>query len=247
MNCTDFRLLLHAQLDGELDAASNLQLEQHLQACASCAAAKRSLQSLRSLLPTRELRYRAPDSLKRDVRQFIQDMKNEKSSPTRELQWLWKWLAFGATAFAVLTLVFRLPGISGRDPLLAEVISSHVRSLQVEHLTDVASSDQHTVKPWFDGKLDFAPGVKDFAAQGFPLVGGMLDYVGQRNVAALVYRRNKHLINVFVWPATQSVKLETVNRRGFSIVRGDVNGMHYCLVSDLNEKELNELAELVAK
>jgi len=167
MNCAEIRLLLHAHIDGELDAANSLELERHLKTCAACAAEKTALKSLRGAFQGGELNFRAPDSLKQDLRQFVRDLGGEVN-PRKAFdpQWLWKFLAFGATAFALLTLFLRPAGISGHDQLLDEVVSSHVRSLQVEHLTDVVSSDQHTVKPWFDGKLDFAPDVKDFAAQG---------------------------------------------------------------------------------
>jgi anti-sigma factor RsiW len=118
-----------------------------------------------------------------------------------------------------------------------------------EHLTDVASSDQHTVKPWFSGKLDFSPNVKDLATEGFPLVGGRLDYLHHRPVAALVYRRNKHLINVFVGPAASSSsrKGEFESPRGYSVLNRDIGGLHYCLVSDLNSRELAELANLLGR
>jgi len=147
----------------------------------------------------------------------------------------------------LLVIFLRPAGISAHDAFLNEVIASHVRSLQAEHLTDVVSSDQHTVKPWFDGKIDFAPDVKDFAAQGFPLVGGRLDYLDGRAVAALVYRHNKHFINVFVWPATDAMKPETEMRRGYAIINCATNGLHYCLVSDLNPTELGELAKLLGQ
>lgn len=243
MNCTEIRLLLHANADGELDAANSLQLERHLKTCAACAAENKSLQSLRADLRGGDLNFRAPDSLKKDVRQFVRDLdEGKKTRKEFNPQWFWKFIAFGATAFALLTIFLRPAGISEHDQLLDEVIASHVRSLQVEHLTDVISSDQHTVKPWFDGKLDFAPDVKDFAAQGFPLVGGRLDYLGGRAVAALVYRHNKHFINVFVWPSVDAMQPEAEVRRGYAIINCATNGLHYCLVSDLNETELRELA-----
>lgn len=250
MNCAESRRLLHAYIDDELDLVNGLALESHLKNCNGCAAEKKSLRSLRSAFRNSDLAYRAPDSLKKDLRQFVRDLKEEKNPRKNfDLQWLWKFFAFGATAYALLTLFLRPAGISEHDAFLNEVITSHVRSLQVEHLTDVISSDQHTVKPWFDGKLDFAPNVKDFASDGFPLIGGRLDYLNGRAVAALVYRHNKHLINVFIWPAKNSdpAKTQIENRLGYSVIYGSANAMNYCFVSDLNEKELAGLAELIEK
>lgn len=247
MNCAEIRKFLHAHADGELDIANSLELERHLKTCAACAAENNSLQSLRAALRDSGLAYCAPKSLHKKVWQITRPANEE--IPTREIswQWLWQWLAAGATALAVLTLILRPAGISEHDQLLNEAVAAHVRSLQAEHLTDVTSSDQHTVKPWFDGKLDFAPDVKDFAAQNFPLIGGRLDYLNSHAVAALVYRHNKHLINVFVWPLknSEAVKGGTENRRGYFLLNREANGLHLCLVSDLNEKELGELAELI--
>ncbi len=247
MNCTEARLLLHAHIDGELDAANSLEVGRHLKTCTACAAENASLQSLRTALRGADLNYQAPASLRTDVRQFMRDLEPEATRPAVQLQWLWKWLALGLAATALAVVSLRPTGISERDTQLNEVVASHVRSLQAEHLMDVASSDRHTVKPWFDGKLDFAPDVQDFAAQNFPLIGGRLDYLDGHAVAGLVYRRNKHLINVFVWPTTGPMKHETEARRGFSIIRFTAKGMHYCLVSDLNPTELGELAGLLEK
>ncbi len=245
MNCAEFRLLLHAHVDGELDAANSLEVERHLRTCAACVKEENSLRALRGALRDNDLRFRAPAALKQDIRLFVKELANERARGENRFQWIWKWLALTATAGAVLLLLLRPAGTSERDLLLDELVASHVRSLQVGHLTDVASTDQHTVKPWFDGKLDFAPTVKDYAAQGFPLIGGRLDYLGERNVAALVYRRNKHIINVFVWPGTGAQAFEAEKRRGFAIISGNAKGMHYCLVSDLNESELRQLAGLL--
>jgi anti-sigma factor RsiW len=248
MNCAEIRLLLHADADGELDAANSLELGRHLKSCSACAAEQKSLQALRAALRNGDLNFRAPESLKRDVRQFVRDMDEEKRSRKRtDAQWLWKFLALGATSFALLAIVLRPAGLSEHDALLNEIVAGHVRSLQVEHLTDVATSDQHTVKPWFNGKLDFAPDVKDFAEQGFPLIGGRLDYLQGRAIAALVYRRNKHFINVFVWPAGKNSPEQIETVRGYVVINRDANGLHYCLVSDLNETELSELAGLLGK
>lgn len=251
MNCAETRKLLHAYVDDELDLVRSLEVEQHLKACAQCAAAKDSIRSLRDALQQNDLAYRAPDSLRSEIRKMtvgrassraeIETKAPRTSAPTL---WLWRLIATGATALAVLTIVLR-PGTS--DELLNEAVADHVRSLQVNHLTDVASSDQHTVKPWFDGKLDFAPEVKDFAAEGFPLIGGRLDYLGGRTVAALVYHHNKHFINVFVWPDNNVTAEKVESFRGYSVIRFNVNGFNYCLVSDAEGKELSSLGDLLRK
>lgn len=246
MNCADTRLLLHAHADGELDAANSRELERHLESCAACSAAQKSTLSLKTALRQSPLRYAAPDSLRKEVRRMARRSDDETRPRLFQSLRLWRSLAFGTTAVALAAILLRPAGISEHDRFLNEAVASHVRSLMVEHLTDVASSDQHTVKPWFNGKLDFAPAVTDFAAQGFPLVGGRLDYLNGRAVAVLVYGRNKHFINVFVWPAAIASRGEPVaeNRRGYSVINHEVGGLHYCLVSDLNAEELAQLARL---
>jgi len=146
------------------------------------------------------------------------------------------WLAVQATSSS-----------STRDQLVAQVIGDHVRSLMPGHLADVISTDQHTVKPWFAGKIDFAPTVKDFAEQGFPLEGGRLDYLDSRPVAALVYHRQKHVINLFIWPGDGSTGLTMLSRQGFNMEHWTNGGMNYWLISDLNSTELGQLGELLRK
>lgn len=247
MNCADIKKLLHAYADGELDLANSLELERHLKSCPACSAERESLLSLRTALRQKDLAYRAPNSLRKDIRKMVR-ISADAGRP-RERLWIWKLLTAGATAFAILTIVLRPAGMSDSDQLLNEAVAGHVRSLMADHLTDVLSSDQHTVKPWFNGKIDFTPEVKDFAAQGFPLVGGRLDYLHGRDVAVLVYQRSKHFINVFVWPDRQtgSGKAEIEHLRGYSIINRELNGLHYCFVSDLNAKELGDLASLVGQ
>ena len=249
MNCPDTQKLIHAYADGELDLVRGLEVEQHLKSCVQCAAERNAVQSLRDALRKNDLAYRAPDSLRNEIHRMVRadEPVREDARPAGRIQlWFWRLLAAGATAFAVLTILSRSM-IPGREPLLDEAVADHVRSLQVNHLTDVVSSDQHTVKPWFAGKLDFAPQVRDFATQGFPLIGGRLDYLDGRTVAALVYQYKKHIINAFIWPSAKTNTAAPVleSYRGYSVINFDANGFHYCLVSDAEGKVLSALAELI--
>jgi anti-sigma factor RsiW len=243
MNCHEIHPLLHAYVDSELDLMPSLEVDRHLKNCAACAAMKRSLESLRATLRNSDLAYRAPQSLRDRIRQSVAAESEEQPERTSR-PWIWQLLALGSIGFAIVTLMLQPVANSPRDRLADEAISDHIRSLMAGHLTDVASTDQHTVKPWFNGKIDFAPEVKDFATQGFPLVGGRLDYLEGQTVAALVYRRNQHTINAFVWPAKTTIPTTIEERRGYTVINRDLNGLHYCLVSDLNGKELQEFANL---
>jgi anti-sigma factor RsiW len=242
MNCAEMHPLLHAYVDNELDLMPSLEVDRHLKSCARCAAEKRSLESLRSNLRHSDLAFRAPDALRALIRKSIRNEVDEK--PSRNSRpWVWQLLALGSIGFAAVTLLLQ-PVVSDHDRLADEAVSSHVRSLMAGHLMDVASTDQHTVKPWFNGKIDFAPDVKDFATQGFPLLGGRLDYLDGQTVVALIYGHNKHTINVFVWPAKKASDSTTEERRGYSVINRDLHGLHYCIVSDLNGKDLGEFSKL---
>jgi anti-sigma factor RsiW len=236
--------LLHAYADGELDAIRNLEVEQHFKTCAGCAREITALKTLHLAFRETDLTYAAPASLRRDIARIAGISSRSEPLP---LPRFWKWLAFGSMAVAVVAILVRPTGIPQNDELTGELVSAQARSLMANHLTDVLSSDQHTVKPWFAGKLDFSPAVTDFSAQGFALVGGRLDYLESRRVAALVYHHNKHFINVFIWPTASSEPSvqETETTRGFNIISFTAGGFHYSLVSDMDEAGLNQLASLL--
>jgi len=252
MNCSETDLLLHAYADGELDVVRSLELELHVKGCPACAARLESLKTLARALRDNDFAYHAPASLRHRVQQMAGAPVAGGLSQPPNLQWIWKWLAAAATAAAVLLLVLRPPGISTgseNNRLLDDAVACHVRSLMAGHLTDVPSSDQHTVKPWFEGKLDFAPDVRDFASQNFSLVGGRLDYLDDHTVAALVYRHNKHLVNVFIWPAQNppGAPPALAVRKGYCVLTQEIRGFHYCLVSDMDENGVEQLAGLLGR
>jgi anti-sigma factor (TIGR02949 family) len=246
LSCQETRNLLHGYLDGELDLVNSLQFERHLQACPACAREHRNQQTLRSALRTNSLYFHAPTRLHKRV---VSNLRAEAKGEPQSGVWPRRWLAVAGsvalTAIIILGLVFIQPGPAREELLTQEVVSGHVRSLMAGHLTDVVSTDQHTVKPWFDGKLDFSPQVTDLSAQGFPLVGGRLDYVGDRPVAALVYQRRQHFINLFTWPeaAESGGRTKTASRQGYNLIHWHRAGMSYWAVSDLNLGELQEFSQ----
>jgi len=248
MNCSQIRKLLQPHHDGELDAAHELQVEEHLADCPQCFGIARKLSTLRDALQNDSLHFAAPDALRQSIRAAIAAAAQaERDSSVARLfsrRWAWAAVAVLITA-AVFSFQFRTS--RSDDRLLSELTSSHVRSLMVAHLTDVASTDQHTVKPWFNGKLDFAPPVKDLRDVDFPLVGGRLDYVAGRPTAALVYARQKHFINLFVWPTKQPGNNTTpraAEQNGYHLIQWSHEGMTFWAISDLNEKELMDFARL---
>ena len=250
MNCHDAILLKHAWADGELDTVQSLELEQHLKSCGACSAAFENVRALKTAIRSEQLYFRAPAGLERNIRASLGlgKTRTERQSPG----W-WQWLRLAiptaGVAAAAVVLVVVLSGPSAEDRLVREVSSSHARSMLAEHKFDVASSDAHTVKPWLDARLDFAPPVIQLAEQGFPLLGGRLDYLQDRTVAALVYQRRLHVINLFIWPAsadsTAAPRLSTW--RGYNLVHWTQAGMICWAVSDLNAGELKQFAELVRR
>ena len=250
MNCQEFLEQLHPYFDGELDVLRSRQMEQHLRDCPRCAALLDSQRSLRKALDPQALRFGVPPALRAKIRVGLRDRTPRKALAVFRFRFWVSWAVPAAALVALIALVVNARLESSRQDLLVrELASCHVRSLMGNHLLDVPSTDQHTVKPWFNGKLDFAPTVKDFSADGFPLVGGRLDYVNGRSAAALVYRHRNHLINLFVWPATgkKSGLVDTRALQGFHLLGWQDGDLQYWAVSDLNETELREFVELWRK
>lgn len=246
-----FETQVDAYLDGELAAVDAREFEAHLTQCPECARFRDGRLELRAAIIARVPAFQAPDVLRGRVRAALKTAARETPAraPYRpSFGSLWRPLAIAAS-LAIVT--FGSWNLSRRnaagETLTDEVLASHIRSLMPGHLTDVLSSDQHTVKPWFNGKLDFSPTVHDFAPQGYPLVGGRLDYVGGRSVAALTYGRREHLINVFLWPVARGPGDATKarDRQGYHLLHWTTTDYAYWVVSDLGLAELQSFARMV--
>jgi anti-sigma factor RsiW len=280
MNCEEAAKLMDGYLDGELDPITSQTIEQHLRECPKCDQAYKTHGSLIRAIGKATPYYKAPAELRERIQSSLRDEMAEL--PTRNVardaqplfsrrqprpqtilwETSWNWLALAAAiifaAIIALTLVPRLQRPGADQFLATQLIASHVRSLMANHLTDVASSDQHTVKPWLDARLDFAPPVVDLSQQGFSLIGGRLDYLDNRPVAALVYQRRKHFINLFVWRAeagadrtTRSAgnkqrpfTLKAISRQGYQLLHWLDSEFNYWAVSDISAKELQEFEQL---
>jgi anti-sigma factor RsiW len=248
MDCTNAQTLLDTYLDGELDPVRNLEIEQHLHGCARCTQSSSDRQVIRRGLKMESLYFKAPTDLQRRIQRSVRQAARAES-PSRwfSLSWIKIAAPLAAAALVVLTLVPFFSGPSSDELLMQEVVANHIRSLMVNHLADVPSTDEHTVKPWFNGKLDFSPPVSDLAKQGFPLIGGRLDYLDNKPVAALVYRRDKHVINVFVWPSEGSSKTSGPihTQQGYHFIRWSSAGMNFWVVSDLESNQLAQFTDLL--
>jgi mycothiol system anti-sigma-R factor len=252
MNCQEMTELLHGYLDHELDLVRSLEAEQHLRECPACLRRYEEQQTLRKVIADRSLYFEAPQGLRGRVRTAVRQASRVKPQPERRAWDLGRlWLrVLSPVAVAAVVLLAALPWLtrpSADNRLAQEVVSAHVRSLMAGHLTDVASTDQHTVKPWFNGKVTFSPPVTDLAAQGYPLIGGRLDVLREQPVAALVYQRRKHFINLFIWPSNQgaSARARFQALRGYNLFHWAQGGMDCWAVSDVNRGDLQEFTQLV--
>ena len=270
MNCKEVSELVDAYLDGELDPVTNKDIEEHLQNCSVCDQLFKEHHAVVAAIGTAAPYHKAPAGLRERVQASLRDqipasvagaapglesgvIRKQRDVRRRHLEIPWNWLGLAATLAMAVLLAWNLtPSLRqpGAEQFLAtELVSSHVRSLMADHLTDVAASDQHTVKPWFDGKLDFAPSVVNPASDGFPLVGGRLDYLKNRSVAALVYQRRKHFINVFIWPVENgdASDAKPISRQGYQLLHWVDRDLNYWAVSDASGNELVALKELIEK
>jgi anti-sigma factor RsiW len=247
MTHPDMEAQLDAYLDGELAASEAVELEAHLAGCETCGRFRDDRLALRRAIAARMPRLEAPAALRGRVRAALRETAVPARTRRPASAPAWRWLAFAATLAAVAVGSWRLAVVRTTSSILTdEVLASHVRSLMPGHLSDVVSSDQHTVKPWFNGKLDFSPPVHDFAGRGYPLLGGRLDYLNGRPVAALVYGRRQHVINVFLWPAAgPEGAAAPVARRGYNVLHWATPDLDYWVASDLGLPELTEFAGLL--
>jgi len=241
MTCTEANRLIGPWVDDELDVRSVVELEAHVARCPTCGREKNELLALRETARERLPRFDPPPGLEERLLRSVRETAAPRPRPAR--RWLREvaLMAAAASVAVAATSSLRRSGDPG-----GEIVDAHLRSLQAGHLTDVASSDQHSVKPWFQGKIDFGVPVRDFAAEGFPLVGGRLDMVGGRPVAALVYGRRQHLINVFIGPAAdRDQPLRSVSSRGYRVSSWAQGGLEYRLVTDIAAPEADQLVALL--
>jgi anti-sigma factor RsiW len=248
MTCDDAEILLHALIDGELDASHAREVEAHIETCPRCAADLAAYRRMREAMTRTDLRYTAPASL----RQRIDDALPKPAAPSNvtplaSRRSVLRGFAMGSAVSALAATLLVAVVVRHEDQQLieSEIVSAHLRSLQPNHLIDVVSTDQHTVKPWFNGKLDVSPPVIDLTAQGFTLIGGRLDYVDARAIGAVVYKRRAHVINLFVAQTSNAAhrpaKIETI--QGFNIRRWSDRGLNYWAVSDIGSDELAEFGD----
>lgn len=245
MNCDQARVLLHPYLDDELDVVQSLQVVEHLSHCTACDESREQVKRLSTVLAQADLRLTAPAALKERVQASLLPSKR----PMVISDWQRR-VALAVVAATVLAAIGFGVGRSGwfgkssQHLLASDVTAAHLRSLQAEHLVDVRSSDRHTVKPFFSGKLDFSAPVVDLSDDGFELVGGRLDVLEVHPVAAYVYQKRKHVINVFVWPTSEPTKsaIEELTSRGYSLLHWTGSGRVCWVISDLNPSDLREFA-----
>jgi anti-sigma factor RsiW len=245
MDCNEARRLLDAHLDGELEVVRDLELNAHLRTCPDCARLAENARARRVALHESLPRFAAPALLAQKIRAALPAPAPVAVARAKIVFPLWQVSGLAASVALALLGGFAWGNARSHSNLLIdEAVADHVRSLQASHLTDVVSSDQHTVKPWFAGKLDFSPPVIDLAAAGFPLAGGRLEQLDGRPAAALVFRRRQHTINLFVWPANvTSIASARSERNGYRVAAWSQEGFNFLAVSEIPAAELGQFAD----
>jgi anti-sigma factor RsiW len=242
MTCDEAELLLQALIDGELDAGHAREVENHVAGCAHCTAMLRDIRQMSQAIAAAGAQYKAPLELRKRIENAL---PQPKAMPNRRAVLRGFAMGSAVSALAATGLVAIVLRHDDMERIQSEVVSAHLRSLQAGHLTDVISTDQHTVKPWFNGRLDVSPPVIDLTAQGFTLIGGRLDYVDARAIGAVVYRRRQHVINLFVSQTAsterRAARIETI--QGFNIRHWSDRGLNYWAVSDLAKDELADFGD----
>ena len=242
MTCDEAEILLHALIDGELDAGHAREVEDHIATCPRCTAELAAVREMHKAIADADLRYTAPSALRRRIEASL---PQAQAQPSRRAVLRGFAMGSAVSAIAATGLIAIVLRNDDQSRITSEIVSAHLRSLQAGHLTDVLSTDQHTVKPWFNGRLDVAPPVIDLTAQGFTLIGGRLDYIDARPVGAIVYRRRLHVINLFVaqTASTESRAARTETFQGFNVRNWSEGGLNYWAVSDIAADELAEFSD----
>ncbi|KJC41351.1 anti-sigma factor [Bradyrhizobium sp. LTSP857] len=242
MTCDEAKILLHALLDNELDAGHAREVEAHIASCPACAAELAAQREMQRVLADTKLRYTAPAGLRARIEASLPQPQRQPSRRSVLRGFAMGSAVSALAASGVVAVVLRQ---DDQQRILSEVVSAHLRSLQAGHLIDVVSTDQHTVKPWFNGKLDVAPPVIDLTAQGFTLVGGRLDYIDARAIGAVVYKRRQHVVNLFVsqTSSTEHRPPKTQTMQGFNCRRWGERGLNFWAVSDIGNDELTEFVD----
>jgi anti-sigma factor RsiW len=239
---------LPAYMDGEAGFVRRLRLRRHIAGCPSCLAEQEALLAMRAALRTSLAAHPAPPALASRIGSALQrELAPPRPNRRAAFRLAGPALAGACAGVALTLLVTGSPGRDGADPLLSDAVAGHVRSMMADHLTDVPTSDQHTVKPWLSSRLTLSPVVKDLAPEGFPLIGGRLDYISGQPSAAVVYRRDRHVINLFALRAADTVDSppRVSSRDGFNTVRWRMGGVTYIAVSDVEAAQLMAFVRLV--
>jgi anti-sigma factor RsiW len=246
--CLEWSVMLHGFIDDELDSVHTAQFESHLATCPDCTAELERLQTMRRLMRQDGVKWPMPSAVRSTLLDAIaeegrsradarQGARAQQTWRARGLRYVKEWSFIPSLGVLAASAFLFVNAPSSSLPIQDEVLASHIRSLLANHLTDVLTSDQHTVKPWFDGKIDFSPPVVDLAPQGFPLVGGRVDYIDGKVVAALIYKRRAHIINVFVWPDKPEAETSDTHE-GYNVVKWSGGGLVFWAVSDVAPSDL---------